>query len=315
MPAGPLAFAAVLEASEQSYDLKTDPRIFPSVREIYNLTGTGSAGFVWDIIQDLSLTVDYYKIRLYDEVTVQAGTTILQDEYGCVTGNYPSIVNGGGPFPYAAGSAYCLNIASLLSRDPANDDRLTEIRSGPINIAYRAVKGIDASLKYRWETGFGTFNANLAWSHVLGQESQAREGVQVISYRDLNSNSDFRSRVRATVNWTKDEWDATVFMNRQGSFPLWNLSNYGFSGTPVVPATNPVTFNDDAYLTNRTQPYITYNMSVGYRFNEKFSMRLSINNVFDNTGGFDPTFNSYPYTWQSYDLIGRTFGLQANYAF
>lgn len=447
MPAGPLAFAAVLEASEQSYDLITDPRIFPSVREIYNLTGTGgggersryalgfelsvpileslkmsvagrfdkydditavddaktwgvglewrpfdsllvrgnyatsfkapdmhyvfsersgsfgtvtdfarcnrdaiasnlcaaaganynysafttsqgnpglkeetgdswSAGFVWDIVQDLSLTVDYYKIRLNDEVTVQAGTTILQDEYGCATGNYPLTVNAGGPFPYAAGSAYCLNIASLISRDPTIDGRLTEIRSGPINIAYRAVKGIDASLKYRWEVGrFGTFNASLAWSHVLGQESQAREGVQVISYRDLNSNSDFRSRVRATVNWSKDDWDATVFMNRQGSFPLWNLNNYGFTGTPVTPATNPPTFNNDAYLTNRTQPYITYNMSVGYKFDEKFSMRFSVNNVFNNTGRFDPTFNAYPYTWQGYDLIGRTFGLQANYDF
>ncbi len=432
LPAGPVGFAAILEASEQSYDLVTDPRIFPAVREIYNLTGTGgggersryatgfelslpifeslkmsiagrfdkydditavddaktwgaglewrpfdnllirgnyatsfkapdmhyvfsersgafgtvtdfarcsrdgiasnlcsaaganynysafttsqgnpglseetgdswSGGFVWDIMQDLALTVDYYKIRLHNEVTVQAGTTILQDEYGCLTGNYPATVNGGGPFPYAAGSAYCLNIASLISRDPLNDDRLTEIRSGPINIAYRAVSGIDASLKYRWETdSFGTFNASLAWSHVLKQESQAREGVQVISYRDLNSNADFRSRIRATLSWTKDEWDATVFMNRQGSFPLWNLSNANFVNGNV---------------SNRTQPYITWNMSAGYRFTDQFSMRFSVNNVFDNTGGFDPTFNSYPYTWQGYDLIGRTYGLQANYSF
>lgn len=432
LPAGPLGFAAVLEGSEQSYDLDTDPRIFPSVREIYNLTGTGgggdrsryavgvefsvpildslkftaagrfdkydditavddaktwaaglewrptdnfllrtnystsfkapdmhyvfsersgsfgtvtdfarcdrdgiasnlcsaaganynysafttsqgnpaleeetgnswSAGFVWDIVKDLSLTVDYYKINLYGEVTVQAGTTILQDEYGCATGNYPLTVNGGGPFPYAAGSDYCLNIASLISRDPLNDDRLTEIRSGPINIAYRSVKGIDANLKYKWDTdSFGTFRADVTWSHVLEQKFQAREGVLVQSYRDFNSTADFRSRVRATVGWSKDEWDATVFMNRQGSFPLWNLSNTQFTG---------------GNLASRTQPYITYNMSAGYRFNDDFSMRVSVNNVFDNTGGFDPTFNSYPYTWQGYDLIGRTYAVQVNYDF
>lgn len=432
LPAGPLGFAAVVEASEQSYDLITDPRIFPSVREIYNLTGTGgggersryaaggelsipilkslkmslagrfdkydditnvddaktwgaglewrpfdnllvrgnyatsfkapdmhyvfsersgafgtvtdfsrcardniasnlcgsaganynysafttsqgnpgleeetgdswSAGFVWDIIQDLALTVDYYEIKLKNEVTVQAGTTILQDEYGCATGNYPATVNNGGPFPYPSGSAYCANIATLISRDPANDGRITEIRSGPINIAYRAVKGIDASLRYRWETSqYGTFNASVAWSHVLSQESQAREGVAVLSYRDFNSNADFRSRVRATLGWSKDSWDATVFMNRQGSFPLWNLTN-----------TNFVNGN----LGSRTQPYFTYNLSVGYRFNEAFSMRGSVNNIFDNNGGFDPTFNAYPYTWQGYDLIGRTFALQMNYDF
>ena len=44
LPAGPLSFASVLEASRQSYDLESDRRILPSVREIYNLTGTGGSG-------------------------------------------------------------------------------------------------------------------------------------------------------------------------------------------------------------------------------------------------------------------------------
>jgi outer membrane receptor protein involved in Fe transport len=56
-------------------------------------------------------------------------------------------------------------------------------------------------------------------------------------------------------------------------------------------------------------------MSMGYRFNEDFSMRFSMNNIFNNNGGFDPTYNSYPYTWYAYDLIGRTYGLQMNYTF
>lgn len=451
LPAGPLGFAAVLEASEQSYDLITDSRLLPPVnladRTIYNLTGTGgggdrsryavggeisipifdslkmnlsgrfdkydditevddaktwgaglewrpfdnllvrgnyatsfkapdmhyvfaersgsfgtvtdftlckqnnipsnlcsaaganynysaftssqgnpglqeetgqswSAGVVWDIMQDLSFTADYYQVHLNDEVIVQSGTTIIQDEYGCTYGNYPSTVNGGGPFPYAADSSYCQDIATLIDRDPDNGGRITEIRSGPVNIAFREVTGIDANLRYAWSTdSYGKFTANVAWSHILSQESQAREGVAVLSYRDFNSNADFRSRVRATVSWSKDDWDATVFMNRQGSFPLWNLSNYGYTGTPVTPPTNPVTFNDDAYLTSRTQPYFTYNLSAGYRITEDFSVRVSVNNIFDNTGGFDPTYNSYPYTWYGYDLIGRTFGLQANYSF
>lgn len=433
LPAGPLGFAAVVEASEQKYDLEADARIFPTVAEIYNLTGTGgggersryaagfefsipileslklstagrfdkydditnvddaktwnaglewrpfdnllvraskstsfkapdmhyvfsersgsfgtvtdfslcaanniasnlcgsaganynyqafttsqgnpgleeetgeswTAGVVWDIMQDLSLTVDYYEILLKNEVTVQAGTTIIQDEYGCNTGNYPLTVNNGGPFPYASSSAYCQNIFSLIDRDPNNGGRITEIRSGPINIALREVRGADANLRYRWETdSYGRFTATVAWSHVLSQRSQAREGVQVLSYRDFNSNSDFRSRVRATVSWSKDDWDATVFMNRLGSFPLWNLANAQFQ---------------NGELASRTQPYFTYNMSVGYRFNEDFSMRFSMNNIFNNNGGFDPTYNSYPYTWYgAYDLIGRTYGLQMNYTF
>jgi outer membrane receptor protein involved in Fe transport len=261
-----------------------------------------SAGVVWDITDQLSFTADYYEIVLNNEVLVQGGTTIIQDEYGCATGNYPSTVNNGGPFPYASNSSYCQNIATLITRDPNNRNTITEIRSGPINIAFRDTRGIDANLRYGWTTdSYGKFTASLAWSHVLSQRSQAREGVAVLSYRDFNSNSDFRSRVRGTVSWSKDDWDATVFMNRQGSFPLWNLANTQYS--------NPYGID------NRTQPYFTYNISTGYRFNEDFSMRFNINNVFDNNGGFDPTYNSYPYTWYGYDLIGRSYGLQLNYQF
>jgi outer membrane receptor protein involved in Fe transport len=260
-----------------------------------------TAGVVWDIMQDLSLTVDYYEILLKNEVTVQSGTTIIQDEYGCNTGNYPLTVNAGGPFPYAGSSSYCQNIYSLVVRDPNNGDRITEIRSGPINIALREVRGADANLRYGWETdSYGRFSASVSWSHVLSQRFQARQGVDVLSYRDFNSNADFRSRVRATVSWSKGDWDATVFMNRLGSFPLWSLNNTQFTS---------------GSLSARTQPYVTYNMSMGYRFSEDLSMRFSMNNIFNNNGGFDPTFNSYPYTWYGYDLIGRTYGLQMNYTF
>ena len=44
LPAGPLSFAGVVEVLRESYDLDSDARILPTVREIYNLTGTGGGG-------------------------------------------------------------------------------------------------------------------------------------------------------------------------------------------------------------------------------------------------------------------------------
>lgn len=427
LPAGPIGFAAVLEASKQSYDLKADARIFPSVREIYNLTGTGgggdrskyaaglelrvpvlsslelslaarydrydditdvngastwaagfeyrpiksllirgnyatsfkapdmhyifsersgsfgaitdyyrcfqagiaagvcsgagatynysafttsqgqpglreqtgkswTAGLVWDITDSLSISADYYSIQLEDVVTVQSGTAILNAEYGCLsgTGRYPN----GSAFPFAPGSAFCAETLSRISRDP-NTNALLEIRSGPINLAEQGTKGIDATVNYALDTEhFGKFKTSLSWSHTLEQTQRASVGDPLISYRDLNSTSDYRSRVRWSTNWSKGDWDATVFMNRTGSFPIWNPNNTNFTSGRIG---------------SRTGPNITWNMTVGKKITDKLYVRGNINNIFDHIHPNDDTFNSYPYFWQDYSPVGREIGLELSY--
>ncbi len=428
LPAGALGFAAVLEATRQSYDLKADARIFPAVREIYNLTGTGgggkrskyaagvefkvpilkmltlsaaarydkyddvtdvngaatwgaglefrpfdnllirgnyatsfkapdmhyvfsersgsfgtvtdfyrcfqaginpavcsgagatynyaafttsqgqpslreetgkswTAGFVWDVTDSLSVSADYYNIQLEDVVTVQSGTDILTAELGCNTGRFPN----GLPYPFAGGSEFCSNTIARISRDP-NTNAITEIRSGPINLAEQGVKGIDATVRYGLTTDrFGKFNTSLAWSHTLEQTQRTTVGGALISYRDLNSNSDYRSRLRWTTSWEKGDWDATVFMNRTGSFPIWNPANTRFR---------------TGQIDSRTGPNITWNLSIGKDIIEdKLSARVNINNVFDKLAPNDGTFNSYPYFWQGYSPIGREIGLQFDWKF
>jgi outer membrane receptor protein involved in Fe transport len=427
LPAGPVSFAGVLEASRQSYDLKADARIFPSVREIYNLTGTGgggkrskyaagaelrvpvisslelslaarydrydditdvngaatwaagfeyrpiksllirgnyatsfkapdmhyifsersgsfgaitdyyrcfqasipagvcsgagatynysafttsqgqpglreqtgkswTAGVVWDITDSLSVSADYYSIQLEDVVTVQSGTSILNAEYGCLsgTGKYPN----GSNFPFAPGSAFCTETLSRISRDP-NTNAITEIRSGPINLAEQGTKGIDATVNYALDTErFGKFKTSLAWSHTLEQTQRASVGDPLISYRDLNSTSDYRSRVRWSTNWSKGDWDATVFMNRTGSFPIWNPNNTNFTSGRIG---------------SRTGPNITWNMTVGKKITDNLYVRGNINNIFDHIHPNDDTFNSYPYFWQGYSPVGREIGLELSY--
>lgn len=425
LPAGPLAFASVLEASRQSYELESDRRIFPDVREIYNLTGTGgggernryaaglelnipvlsmlslnlagridkydditdvdlaktwgaglefrpfsnllirgnyatsfkapdmhyifsersgsfgniidyyrcsqeginpnvcsgagaryvysafttsegqptlseetgkswTAGFVWDVIDNLSVQADYYQIDLEDVVTVQSGTSILEAELGCNTGRYPN----GQPYPFAAGSQFCDATLSRISRDPLTG-AINEIRSGPINLAFQGTKGIDAAVSYRFDTDrLGTFRTTLQWSHVLEQTQRATPAAALLSYRDLNSNADFRSRIRWTNSWVKDDWSATVFMSRLGSFPIWQ---------PAVA---------DAYgLDSRIGPHILWNVSVGKQVTEQLGIRVNVNNVFDRIAPRDDTMNSYPYFWQSYDPLGREIGVELTYRF
>ena len=425
MPAGPVGFAAVLEASRQSYDLESDRRIFPDVREIYNLTGTGgggkrsryatgvelnipltsmltasvagrydkydditevddaktwglglefrpfstfllrgnlstsfkapdmhyifsersgsfgsitdyyrcfqeginpspavcggsgarynyqafttsqgqpslreetgrsaSVGFVWDVTEALSTSLDWYRIDLNDVVSVQSGASILEAELGCNTGRLPN----GQPYQFAAGSEFCQATLPRITRDPTTG-AITEIRSGPINLAYVGTKGVDGSIRYRFDTErFGTFRTSVGWSHVLRQKDRATPASASRDYRDINANADFRSRVRASLAWNLNSWDSTVFMTRMGSFPVWQ----------------PTVANAYGY-DSRIAPYLVWNITVGKRFNDRFSARLNVNNVFDNIHPNDPTMNSYPYFWQSYDALGRQVGLELTY--
>lgn len=266
----------------------------PGLREETGKSWT--AGVVWDVTDSLSITADYYEIELEDVVTVQSGATILQAELGCNTGFFPN----GDPYPFAAGSAFCAESLARISRDP-NTNAITEIRSGPINLALQGVKGIDAAVAYRLNTDrFGDFRTNLAWSHTLESTQQASEGDPVLQTRDLNSTADYRSRVRWTTSWSKGDWDANVLMVRTGSFPIWTPGN-----------ANVVSGN----IESRTGPNILWNMTIGKEITENLYVRANVNNVFDRIAPRDQTFTTYPYFWQGYSAIGREIGLELSYKF
>ena len=256
-----------------------------------------SAGVVWDISDSLSLSADYYEIELEGEVQVIAGGTIINDEYGCAYGTYPN----GTPFPYAAGSTYCNEIAGRITRDPANGNRLTEIRSGPTNLSYRKVTGIDASLRYAWDTDrWGDFSARLQWAHTLKHVTRLRADSPLVNYRDANSTADFRSRTTLQLGWSKGDWDASAYIYNSGSFPVW------------TPGSTLVT---SGQLDSRIDGQTLANISIGRRWTENFAMRLNVNNILDDIAPRDPTFSTYPYFWQGYDPVGREVGLQFDFQF
>lgn len=422
LPAGPLSFATVLEATNQSYDLNTDERLLPTRREIYNLTGTGgggerdryalgielsvpileslraqisgrydkydditlvddaftknfglewrpldnllirgsyatsfkapdmhyvfaeqsggfsgifdtyrclsdgfsatqcgtsnarysytafsvregqpsleeetgdsyTVGFVWDVTDNLSAQVDYYKIELDGTIADISSTFTLDAEAGCRTG----LTRNRTPYQFAPDSAFCQSVLTRIDRinnpGAANDGQISEIRSGPINRAFLSTKGIDASVNYRFDgSDWGVFNTSLSWSHTLEQKTQEFSTDPVLSYRDDLTNFDFRSRVRGSVVWALDDWNAAVFVSRYGSLPNWQE-------------------------TGRIAPYFLWNINVGKSITDNQRVTLYVNNVFDNVHPRDDGFNSYPYFWRAYSPIGREVSLQWEYNF
>lgn len=251
-----------------------------------------TAGIVWDIIDGLSVSADYYEIELEDAVADITTAYILDAEAGCVTG----LTRTRQPFTLGApGSAFCNDMTSRVSRLSApgtpNDGQITEIRRGPINRAYQSVSGIDATLDYRLDTDrLGDFRIQVGYSHTLEQKTSQFKGDPILDYRDDLTNFDFRSRIRTTATWTKDDWQASVFMLRYGSLPNWQE-------------------------TGRIAPYFIWNTSVGKQITEDMQVNLYVNNLFDKTHPRDDGFNSYPYFWRAYSPIGREIALELQYKF
>lgn len=182
-----------------------------------------------------------------------------------------------------------------MTRTPAPGeptDRATNIRSGPVNQSFLRVAGIDAGVNYRMDTDrFGRFAWQLAWSHTLPSERQtfATDPIHA-DWRDDPGNFDFRSRIRASLGWSKDDWTANVVSTRYGSLP-------------------------NRQETGRVAPYILWNVNAGKMITDKMKVSFFVKNVFNKFSPRDDGFNTYPYFWRAYSPIGREVSAQVEYKF
>ena len=250
-----------------------------------------TAGFVWDIMDSLSLSVDYYDIKLEGAVANLSSTFILDAEGGCRTG----LTRTRQPYQFAPSSAFCQEIISRVTRVPVAGeptDRISEIRSGPVNQSYERVTGLDAAMRYRLDTErFGNFGFSMEWSHRLSNESQtfATDPIDR-NFRDDPGNFDFRSRIRGSVGWSRNDWNANVFMTRYGSLPNWQE-------------------------TGRVAPYFLWNVNASKKITDKLTASFFVNNLLNKFHPDDSGFNSYPYFWRGYSPVGREISAQLEYKF
>lgn len=249
-------------------------------------------GFVWDVIDDMSLTVDYYRIRLEDKASQVTAAYILQNEANCRLG----VRRDGTPFESGPDSTFCQNIYSLITRTVAPgtalDGRLQTLNTAYINTAYQDVSGVDASFKYRYDTDrWGRFNVDLGYTIRLTDKSKQFADDELVDYRDL-WDYEPRSRVRGSLGWSYDDWTVNLFGSRLGANQNWAE-------------------------TGRLRPYITYNLQVGHQFTPNTKVEFTVANLTDNQYRFDETYTSYPYfyAYNGADPLGRRFFLSMSHRF
>jgi iron complex outermembrane recepter protein len=258
-------------------------------------------GAVWDIADNLSVSADYYDIKLRGAIANLTTAFILEAEGGCRTG----LDRSRRPYSRDASSAFCQDIISRVTRIPAPTeptDRVSEVRSGPQNTALDRNRGVDVAVKYGLETvHWGRVSAELSWTHSLNETYQAFASDPIDKdYRDDPFNYDFRSRVRGSVGLQKNKWVGNVFFSRYGSIPSWGISD--------ARAAQGLSYD-------RIAPYFLWNVNATYQVIENGSVGLYVTNVFNNFHPKDDTNNTYPYFWRAHSPVGREIALQFNYKF
>jgi len=285
------------------YQCRLDDQPYASCDAVYNMNFRSSGntklkpengksltyGFVWSPLSALDVSVDYYRIRINNEVTNLDSDVILRTEADCRVGQTQDGT------PVDVNSSICRDALARVVRNPStapvNPNMVTNLLLNPVNAASERTSGIDLSANYRWSTDrIGKFQAHGGFTRVLSHEYQQFPGDPVRDYiNDLEYQSDWRTKVNASLAWSLGPWSATIDGTRYGRIPL----------------------NDYSGLRSA---YMLFNGSVGYQLNDRAGLQLIVNNL-RNSSPIDTSAGWPNYSAGWYDLYGRQWWLQFDYHF
>ncbi|KAF1016781.1 MAG: Vitamin B12 transporter BtuB [Stenotrophomonas maltophilia] len=261
-----------------------NPQLQPETAKSYGL------GLVWSPLSSVDVIVDYYDIRIDNEVTNLDSSRILRDEADCRIGR----TLGGEARDLA--SPVCVDALARVIRNPSTaavqPDQVTRVMINPINAASESVRGVDVKGNWRLDAGrYGRFTTRLAYSLVLSHDYRQFADDPLRDVRNSLDEFQWRSKANGSITWQYNAWTATIYGSRYGSLPK----------------------NDGS---GRIAPYMTYNGSVYRQFGENLSVGVIVNNLRNSNPPADRNGGGWPYyPVGNYDPYGRQFWLEMDYRF
>lgn len=256
----------------------------------YETSKSLTAGFVWSPSANFDLSVDYFNIKIANQIEDMDRDKILQDEANCRLGES---LDG---TPVDPNSPTCLDAVPRALRDA--DGNLTGVFYQPTNISSQRVAGYDLAAHYRWDTAIGIWRFDLTHTLFTEHDSRKFEGDVLEDHFAVNSGFDIpKTKSSATVAWEKNRWSAALHGQRIGKLP--SSDSYDDAFDPATATHGP--WIGATYL---------YNSSLAYDISDHMRVSLTVNNLFDKMPPKDPTYTSYPYydiSW--FDSVGRSYFL------
>lgn len=222
---------------------------------------------------ELSFAIDYYRIKVNNEVSRAGASAILQLCY-----DNPSFRGGGG---------YC----NLVTRNPVSN-ALT-VSDSYINLATQIVRGIDYTIRYSKKFGDYTLRLSGQLTNYLEQSNKLFKSDPLIDYNGLLNTPKWTGTGDAVLQWKKIKF-------RYGVEWIQHTSSYDYYQE------NPATSTYQL----ATPDYFLHNTSVQFDLSN-YSLTLGVQNLFDKNppmisqGVLNRVGNAPLYS--GYDYFGRRF--------
>lgn len=241
-----------------------------------------NGGVVWQPSHRFDVSVDYFRVKMKNQVLDINIDSLLRAESACRA--------GGGADP---ATPTCVDAIGRVQRysSGALQGQIQGVHINPINVAEETTDGIDVAAHMRLPTAaIGEFALSAGYTYVFNHTIRQYPGDPIVNKLRYDSNYDIpREKGTASLTWSLDRFSTTLTGQRLGKLP-----NY----------------DQDGYI---KASYI-FNLTAKYDITERFRVTGAINNLFDQAPIFDRTYASYPYydiSW--FDGVGRSFYLQLTY--
>ena len=295
VPPGQAATSCLAPYDSTQYQGQTygNPALKPITATVWD------TGLVWAPIERMSISMDYLRWDIKNEVAQVSADDLSKTEYLCDVGSL------------SMSSALCQNAFNLIKRGPGTGNllgQITQITTPKQNIASEKVDAVTANFGYIQPLGYwGQLTLNLSYSDELAHTRRpfvTDPEIDVLRHPGAYPNgTDFKSKANGSLTWNNDTWSATVYFNRYGKSP-------NYQSTVVDNYTSPGT--------GRLAPWMVYNASVTYNPMKNVALSLLVNNLFNamppKDHSYDGLTNS-PYNTDNYDVFGRAIYFEAKYSF
>ena len=196
----------------------------------------------------LSISLDYQNIEIEGAINNLNGSAVVAACYD--SSIYPS-------------DAVC----NQFTRDPARFI-LSGYRAGFVNTGFTNFAGLTTNIAYSVDVGPGTVGLAATWFR-LDKYDTSTNGFDVDDWVELLGRE--KNRAQIAVSYSQDKWSATWQGHYVGEGWLDSSArDHDGTSTPL-------------FEFARTDSMLTHNVTVSYVFNERFSARLVINNLTEET--------------------------------
>ncbi len=285
-----------------------------------------TVGAVWqpDFIDGLSLSVDYYHIKITGAITAPTPGDAITACFGAATPGAPGTPPSYSPAAGAAQSAACLAIRrnplnGSLSGDPADTPGLFLSLS---NLGTLETSGVDFTLNYRRDLGFAGLDINgvLNWQNEnLFQAVPGGINRECVGFYSANCGQpifEWQWSLRTTLSF--DDIDVSLLWRHLDNVRYEPLAGTLFNGT-LGAGTGPVAGRQEDFNTIGSMDY--FDLTTRFAIDDHLTITLAVQNLFDKepplVGGEagSTTFNSGNTFPSTYDALGRRFVASARIRF